>query len=90
MSAGCSANLQVGILKSRRCSPEGERYINQNLVFSECLQPFTIWLPTSGICSNILPSKCGPTVPVPTRVYRAGIEIRTSSAEDSHGDSIDH
>jgi hypothetical protein len=30
LPGSCSANLQVGIFKSRRCPPEGGRYICQN------------------------------------------------------------
>jgi len=35
----CSARLQAGILKSSRCPPEGGRYMNQNRVLIQALQP---------------------------------------------------
>jgi hypothetical protein len=35
----CSARLQAGILKSSRCPPEGGRYMKQNRVLTQALQP---------------------------------------------------
>jgi hypothetical protein len=35
----CSARLQAGILESSRCPPEGGRYINQNGVLTQTLEP---------------------------------------------------
>ena len=38
----CSARLQAGTLKSSRCPPEGGRYMKQNRVLTQALQPAVV------------------------------------------------
>jgi len=48
----CNARLQAGTLESSRCPPEGGRYMNQNLVFKQTLQPPKLQRLTLGVRGN--------------------------------------